>query len=187
MDASVDAEQDRKLMRRLVAGDEAALSALVERHGSRLLATAARILGSRADAEDAVQRAFLRCWMHARDYRPEWAPSTWLSRILVNACVDEMRRRDASAAREQRPTARPSRPSPDDDIDLRRALDDVPREARILLALRYGEGLSHAEIARVRGISINTVKSQLARGKAILRASLDGRASDARRRIRRSR
>jgi len=49
-----------------------------------------------------------------------------------------------------------------------------PREARILLALRYVDGLSYHELARVRGISVNTVKSQLARGKSILRAALQG-------------
>ena len=50
----------------------------------------------------------------------------------------------------------------------------MPREARILLALRYVDGLSYHELARVRGISVNTVKSQLARGKSILRAALQG-------------
>jgi RNA polymerase sigma-70 factor (ECF subfamily) len=60
-------------------------------------------------------------------------------------------------------------------MDLRRALERVPREARVLLALRYVDGLSYGELARVRGISINTVKSQLARGKALLRAELGER------------
>jgi DNA-directed RNA polymerase specialized sigma24 family protein len=54
----------------------------------------------------------------------------------------------------------------------------VPREARILLALRYGDGLTYRELARVRGISVNTVKSQLARGKTILRAALQGDTHD---------
>jgi RNA polymerase sigma factor (sigma-70 family) len=55
-----------------------------------------------------------------------------------------------------------------------RALDRVPREARLLLALHYVDGLSYAELAAIRGISVNTVKSQLARGKSILRATLEG-------------
>ena len=49
----------------------------------------------------------------------------------------------------------------------------MPREARLLLALHYVDGLSYLELARVRGISVNTVKSQLARGKAILRRALE--------------
>jgi RNA polymerase sigma-70 factor (ECF subfamily) len=60
-------------------------------------------------------------------------------------------------------------------LDLRRALERVPLEARILLALRYVDGLSYQELARVRGISVNTVKSQLARGKTIARAALTNR------------
>ncbi len=58
-------------------------------------------------------------------------------------------------------------------VDLDRALERVPREARVLLALRYVDGLSYGELARIRGISVNTVKSQLARGKTILRQTLD--------------
>ena len=61
------------------------------------------------------------------------------------------------------------------DLDLHRALVRVPREARVLLALRYAEGLSYGELARIRGISVNTVKSQLARGKALLREELGKR------------
>ena len=55
---------------------------------------------------------------------------------------------------------------------MERALAKVPCEARVLLALHYVNGLGNAELARIRGISINTVKSQLARGKSILRAAL---------------
>ncbi len=58
-------------------------------------------------------------------------------------------------------------------VDLQRALERVPREARVLLALRYVDGLSYGELARIRGISVNTVKSQLARGKTILHQTLD--------------
>jgi hypothetical protein len=57
-------------------------------------------------------------------------------------------------------------------MDLHRAMGRVPREARVLLALRYVDGLSYGELARIRGVSVNTVKSQLARGKALLRAHL---------------
>jgi RNA polymerase sigma-70 factor (ECF subfamily) len=57
-------------------------------------------------------------------------------------------------------------------VDVERALARVPREARMLLALHYVDGLSFVELARIRGISVNTVKSQLARGKTIMREVL---------------
>jgi len=167
-------ETDREVMARVAERDEAAFSVLVERYGGRLLAVACRLLRSRADAEDAVQRALLQCYTGGSSYQPQWAVSTWLYRILTNVCVDELRRRatrnaygasDAAVA-----SARPREPRRD--LDLHRALARVPREARVLLALRYAEGLSYGELARIRGISVNTVKSQLARGKALLREEL---------------
>jgi RNA polymerase sigma-70 factor (ECF subfamily) len=158
-----------------VAGqDETAFSVLVERYGGRLLAVARRLLRSRADAEDAVQRALLQCYTGASSYQPQWAVSTWLYRILTNVCVDELRRRATrsayGAAYAVVDSGRPREPRRD--LDLHRALARVPREARVLLALRYAEGLSYGELARIRGISVNTVKSQLARGKALLREEL---------------
>jgi RNA polymerase sigma-70 factor (ECF subfamily) len=170
-------DDDRTLMRRLQRGDERALTSLILRHSGRMLAVAARLLGSRADAEDAVQRAFIRCHAHARFYRSEWTVTTWLYRILTNACVDEIRRRRARPE-EPLPVLAPAAragPGPEARLDLERALAAVPTEARALLVLRYVEGLSYGELARVRGISVNTVKSQLKRGREILKAALDER------------
>jgi RNA polymerase sigma-70 factor (ECF subfamily) len=166
--------RNRVLMRRIARRDGDAFAELVARYGGRLLAVAHRLLGSRADAEDAVQHALLRCYIGADGYRPEWAVSTWLYRILTNVCVDEMRRRASRPA--EVPEGVPDRPvasTPDGRLDLARALARVPREARVLLALRYVDGLSYGELARIRGISVNTVKSQLARGKRVLRRALD--------------
>ena len=171
---SVRREEDRRLMRRVAAGDRAAFATLVEGYAPRLLAVACRLLGSPADAEDAVQRAMLQCYVGAAGYQPRWAVSTWLYRILTNVCVDEMRRRATRAAFVDGAPARETY-APDalaGRVDLARALARVPREARVLLALRYVDGLSYRALARVRGISVNTVKSQLARGKSILRAAL---------------
>lgn len=175
-------ETDQELMQAVAERDERAFTQLAERYAGRLLAVARRLLGSREDAEDAVQRTLLRCYTRAETYRPEWAVSTWIYRILTNVCLDELRRR---ASRERRAVSLPlpeadSRPSPDVPgrfLDLRRALARVPEQARILLALRYVDGLSYTELARIRGISENTVKSQLARGKSILRAALGGAMS----------
>lgn len=166
-------------MERVARRDEAAFVELVERYAGRLLAVARRLLGSRADAEDAVQRALLQCYLGAAGYQPRWALSTWLYRILSNICVDELRRRGVrtahaeSAEAEQMAIAFDSPADAGGRIDVARALQRVPREARVLLALHYVDGLSNRELARIRGISVNTVKSQLARGKSILRQALE--------------
>jgi RNA polymerase sigma-70 factor (ECF subfamily) len=171
-------DRERALMQRVAKGDARAFTELVEVYGPRLMTVARRLLGSRADAEDAVQRALLQCYQGARRYQPRWAVSTWLYRILTNVCVDELRRRGVRAAHAESAVAQPTAPAfeaPGDAgrrVDVARALARVPREARVLLALHYVNGLGNAELARIRGISINTVKSQLARGKTILRAAL---------------
>src|SRR5262245_66524762 len=99
-------DEERRLMGRVAKGDEAAFTELVGRYGGRLLGVARRLLGSHADAEDAVQRALLQCYLGAGTYRAEWAVSTWLYRILTNVCVDELRRRQSRRA-ELEPPARP--------------------------------------------------------------------------------
>ncbi len=163
---------DRALMERVAGRDEVAFGELVGRYQARLFTVAHRLLGNRGDAEDAVQRAFLNCYLKSDSYNARWQVSTWLYRVLTNVCVDELRRRKAAGTPVQvseadRPTEKTGL-----HLDLRRALERVPTEARLLLALRYVDGLSYGELARIRGISINTVKSQLARGKSILRKAL---------------
>jgi RNA polymerase sigma-70 factor (ECF subfamily) len=155
--------------------DERAFARLAESYAKRLYVVAYRLLGNQADAEDAVQRALTKCFAARATYSPRWAASTWLYRALTNVCVDELRRRRTVTAgleaAELRAGSRTDAGAPER-VDLQRALARVPREARLLLALRYVDGLSYGELARIRGISVNTVKSQLARGKAIVRDAL---------------
>lgn len=175
--------------------DERAFEKLAGEYAGRLYSVAYRMLGSRADAEDAVQRALLKCFAARASYSPRWAVSTWLYRALTNVCIDELRRRrvrggieslDADHTAPSRhvkrgggggvastpPTSIGAR------VDLTRALDTVPREARLLLALHYVNGLGYGELAKIRGISVNTVKSQLRRGKAILKTALEAGGHD---------
>jgi RNA polymerase sigma-70 factor, ECF subfamily len=151
--------------------DERAFAKVAEDYAGRLYAVAYRMLGHRADAEDAVQRALMKCFAGRASYSPQWAVSTWLYRALSNVCIDELRRRRVRLAPEGPPETERHR-DPAADIDLGRALETVPREARLLLALHYVDGLSYQELAAIRGISVNTVKSQLARGKTILAREL---------------
>lgn len=141
-----------------------------EEYAARLYTVAYRLLGNRADAEDAVQRALLKAFEARESYAPRWALSTWLYRVLTNVCIDELRRR-RRVPPEPLPAGRAA--TQVERSDLARALDTVPREARVLLALHYVNGLSYQELAAIRGISVNTVKSQLARGKAILKQALE--------------
>jgi len=172
--------------------DEGAFTRVAEEYAGRLYSVAYRMLGNRADAEDAVQRALLKCFAARASYSPRWAVSTWLYRALTNVCIDELRRRrvrneaadgnleagSGDIAPEREPGRKWTGTSSVDRIDLARALEIVPREARVLLALHYVDGLGYGELAKIRGISINTVKSQLRRGKAILKKALQAGGHD---------
>ncbi len=163
--------------------NERAFARAAEDYAARLYTVAFRLLRNRADAEDAVQHALTKCYAARASYSPRWAVSTWIYRALTNVCLDELRRR-RTAGRDVE-TWNGAAPSAGggplgERIDLERALARVPNEARVLIALRYADGLSYRELARIRGISINTVKSQLARGKVILRRALEARGGDVR-------
>ncbi len=152
--------------------DERAFTSAAEAYATRLYTVAYRMLGNRADAEDAVQRALLKCYAARASYSPRWQVSTWLYRALANVCIDELRRRRPQVEVDAERAAPGEGRRPVERLDLEAALATVPREARLLLALHYVDGLSYGELARVRGISINTVKSQLARGKSMLKRAL---------------
>jgi RNA polymerase sigma-70 factor, ECF subfamily len=157
--------------------DEATFARVAREYGARLYVVAYRLLGHSADAEDAVQRALLKCFAARESYSSRWAISTWLYRALTNVCIDELRRRRtrqaAMRASWEIAPRHAGAGTAGERVDVERALAEVPREARALLALHYVNGLSFGELARVRGISVNTVKSQLARGKAIMRETLE--------------
>jgi RNA polymerase sigma-70 factor (ECF subfamily) len=158
--------------------DERTFERLAQEYAGRLYSVAYRMLGNRADAEDAVQRALLKCFAARATYSPRWAVSTWLYRAVSNVCIDELRRRRVRGEQVDQVEAAVQPPSAGQRLDLTRALDAVPREARMLLALHYVNGLGYGELAAIRGISVNTVKSQLKRGKAILKKALQAGGHD---------
>ena len=158
--------------------DERTFTKHAEDYAGRLYAVAYRMLGSRADAEDAVQRALLKCFAARASYSPRWAVSTWLYRAVANVCIDELRRRKVRGENVTVDDVRVESAKISERLDLTRALDRVPREARMLIALHYVNGLGYRELAAIRGISVNTVKSQLARGKAILKQALQAGGHD---------
>ena len=158
--------------------DERTFERMADEYAGRLYAVAYRMLGNRADAEDAVQRALLKCFAARESYSPRWAVSTWLYRSVANVCIDELRRRKVRGENVSIDELRAEPRQVGQRLDLTRALDRVPREARMLMALHYVNGLGYRELAAIRGISVNTVKSQLKRGKAILKKALQAGGHD---------
>jgi RNA polymerase sigma-70 factor, ECF subfamily len=169
-----DAASDLDLLARIAAGDEDAFTTLVQRYQARFFGVARRMLGDDGDAEDAVQTAFLIVFRKAGAYRSEWSGSTWLYRILTNVCIDHWRKRRRLAVPTQEiDPATEKGGGATDPLDVDRALAHLPAEARAILLLCYVEDLSYAEIARSRGITVNTVKTQLRRAKRRMRIYLN--------------
>jgi RNA polymerase sigma-70 factor, ECF subfamily len=176
-------ENDEAVFKRAQAGDHAAFAVLVERYQRRAFAVALRLLGNRADAQDAVQHAFLRLYESRAAYQSRWRLNTWFYRILTNACIDELRRARPMTSldgMEFSTADTPDRALAERERDrlLRAALATVPVEARIVVTLHYGEGRTYQEIGAIRGISVNTVKTHLRRGRAALRKALRTRGVD---------
>jgi len=173
-------QSDETLLRRVQSGERDVFATLVDRYQRRAFAVALRMLGRRHDAEDAVQQAFLRLYEARARYDSRWRLSTWFYRILINACVDELRRRRPQVSLETWDGAADDSPHRDVETTERDrlllgALATVPVEARIVLTLYYGDGLSYKEIGAIRGISVNTVKTHLRRGRLALRKALRAR------------
>lgn len=173
---------DEELVRRFLAGDRPAFSALVERHERRIYNLAYRMLGRPEDAADATQEVFLACWRKLGGFRGASAFTTWLHRVAVNVCYDVLRRRgrEAPAAEEIDP---PPAPDHADDaagaLDVQRALARVPEEFRTVLVLHDVQGVPYEEIAEILGAPLGTVKSRLHRGRAALGRLLRGEQPEA--------
>ena len=95
-------DSDEALMARVARGDERAFQLLSRRHLPAMLGLARRILGNAGDAEDVAQEAFMRVWTHAPRWQPLAQFRTWLTRVVVNLCLDRKRRGTLGGPRRRR-------------------------------------------------------------------------------------
>ncbi len=172
---------DLDLLRAHAGGDPEAFTELVRRHRDRLWAVALRTLGDREEAADAVQEAFLSAFRAAGSFRGDAAVTTWLHRIVVNACLDRVRKR-ASRPVVALPESGPGEPvEPRDAIAERElalaveaALARLPVDQRAAIVLVDIQGYAVAEAAAMLDVAEGTVKSRCARGRARLAPMLAG-------------
>jgi RNA polymerase sigma-70 factor, ECF subfamily len=182
---------DSTLVSRVLAGDGAAFELLMRRHNRRLYRLARSMLRDAADAEEALQEAYLSAFKSLAGFRGDSALATWLSRLVVNECLARLRRqarRDnivpiASAAapeqEEGQVMAASDIESPDDALArsevralLERKLDELPEAFRTVFVLRSVEELSVEETAQCLDISEATVRTRHFRARGMLRESL---------------
>ena len=171
-------DPDELLVRRAQRGDRFAFEALVERHQDRLYTLAARVLGSREEAADAVQEALVRAWLALPKFRRDARFSTWLYRICVNAAHDARSRRRPSVVEEPPEPADPRDRFAEHELsaDLQRALNALDESYRVAVVLYDVLGCSYGEIAELTEVPEGTVKSRIFRGRTEL-AKLLGTAA----------
>ncbi|MEV1022867.1 RNA polymerase sigma factor [Streptomyces sp. NPDC050264] len=172
---------DALLAIRAAEGDEDAFAALVQGHAPALIRLATRLLGTRSEAEDAVQEAFISAWRRLPEFHGRASFGTWTYRIVTNRCLNILRARKPEASLE----AAGEVPAPEHAVspariteargavrDLRDALEQLSAEQRACWVLRELDGRSYEFIADAVGISQEAVRGRVFRARRCLTQAL---------------
>ena len=160
-----DRREERAWLDRCALGDERAIRWVLDRYRDRVVRLAAHVLHNSREAEDVAQEAFVKAFRQIDQFRGESGFYAWLYRIVVNLCLDRMRRKCMSAELplEERtlPMQAVSHPDMEKRIVVEQVLNSLSPPMRAALVLREMEGLEYAEIALVLNIPVGTVRSRL--------------------------
>ncbi len=174
------------LLARVALSDQHAFAELYRLTKSHLYAVALRILRESGTAEEVLQESFVNIWHHAGSYvAAKSQPLTWLTSIVRNRCLDQMRRREVDTVtvddEEQGMMLADDRPSPmemllssADALAVRKCVEGLEAGQKQAIALAFYQGLSHSELARHLRQPLGTVKSWVRRGLERLKSCLDG-------------
>lgn len=174
---------DQQLIERINAGDARKYALLVDRHKDRAFTLALRTVGDRHDAEEIVQDAFVRAYRSLGSFRGDAKFSTWLYRIVYNLCMTRVSRRrpkgeqlDIDEQKYDVLTADESVSSVHEQMETREfrgilveEVNSLPEKYRVVLTLFYLEEQSYDEIVEVMNLPLGTVKTNLFRGRNLLR------------------
>ena len=167
---------DRRLLADHLAGDPDAFATLVRRHRDRLWAVALRTTGDPEDAADALQDALISALRGAAGYRGDAAVTTWLHRVVINASLDRIRRRQARPAvpldGHELASRRDDHSATVTRIDIQAALARLPEPQRVAVILVDLEDLSVAEAAQILEVPEGTVKSRCSRARTAMAVML---------------
>ena len=180
--------EESRLIRRAADGDATAFNTLMGAHERRMYAVALRMCGNPEDAQDCLQEAMLRVYRAISGFKAQSSFSTWVYRITMNTCLDELRKRKS----------RPSTSldglldagwSPRDEGEspeghairreqrqrLQGLIGELPEDMRAAIVLRDIQGFSYDEIARMLDANVGTIKSRISRGREKLREKITAR------------
>lgn len=180
--SSKDTRSDEVLAKRAAMGDRTAFAVIFGRHGASLHRYALRMLdGDHQAAEDAVQEALTKAWLHIDSFRGESALRTWLFKLTGNECLNVRRRRRPIAVDDGlfHTSTDTTFPGPHDQASsnefrevLDRALVELPWRQRSAWILREIEGLSYGEIAGILDTTPTVIRGQLHRARGTLRVRM---------------
>ena len=155
-------------------GDTGAFEELVKRYQSRIRNLLRRLSNDPVLADDLAQQTFLEVWRSIKNLRSVSAFSTWLRKVAINTWLNQSRSKDPlNTVVDQSDTPLKAESSfVDEEIDLDRALSELPKQVRLCIVLAYHQGMSHRMIAEFTGIPLGTIKSHIRRGVQQLRELL---------------
>jgi RNA polymerase sigma-70 factor, ECF subfamily len=162
-------------------GDYDAFRALFEAHKDRIYSIALRYSGDAATAMDITQETFLKLLASLGDFRGNASFESWLYRVVVNACLDHRRRGRRlmpfldgliDAVRSPAESILHKLMRAEVELDVRRVVSRLRPDQRMVVILRYTEGMPYDQIAELMGISTGTVASRLNRAHKVLERRL---------------
>jgi RNA polymerase sigma-70 factor (ECF subfamily) len=169
-------DPDLQLIARFRQGDLSAFDRLFERHLEYVYNVCLGVVGSPDEARDCAQETFIRVHRKVAEFRAQAQFSTWLYRVAVNVAVEHLRRRPRTAVvsledesvreiADERPEAWESLAREVDEAEVRGVVNELSEDYRLVLVLRYFQGLSYDEMVQVLGYSLAQVKVKLHRAR----------------------
>lgn len=176
---------EEKLISRAAKGDASAFNELLGQHERKMYAVCLRMCGNHEDAQDCLQEAMLRVFRAISGFKGQATFSTWLYRVTMNTCLDELRRRKNKQTTSLDGLLDTGW-SPSDELDtpehhavsgerrkaVRNLISELPEDMRSAVVLRDVEGFSYDEISAILNINVGTIKSRISRGREKLREKI---------------
>ena len=176
---------EQQAVQQAMQGDAQAFEQLMRAHEGRMYAVSLRMCGNREDALDCTQEAMLRIYRAIKTFKGQSSFATWVYRITMNTCLDELRRRkvrvssslDALLDTGFSPTDEDDTPerhamASEQRRGLEQAIAALPEDMRSAIVLRDVQGFTYEEIATILSANVGTIKSRISRGREKLRETL---------------
>jgi RNA polymerase sigma-70 factor (ECF subfamily) len=183
---------EHEIIRKVISGDRQSFSKLVERHSSKAMTLALRMLKNREDAEEALQDAFMRVFRSLHTFEGKANFATWFYRIVYNVCASALEKRGdklitivSADDNEMELPIKSNEMAADEVLEnheentrIYREIERLPAEYSSVLTLFFVQQLRYDEITTVTGMPIGTVKTRLFRGRMMLREAISRRFSE---------